>query len=338
MTYIMKQLINSLKKQGELLLSETWKTSLILFKIIIPISIVTKLINDWGVTAYIGAALGPVMKLAGLPGSMGLVWATAMVTNLYAAIIMFASLVSVEHLTSAQVTVLATMMLVAHSLPIEVRITQKAGLRLPFMLLLRILGAMLIGLLLNRIYLATGCLQTEFIALWKPETGDLSWKAWAIGQLKTLLSIYGIILLLLFIVRVLTWLRITELLARILQPVLKMMGMSKDAAPITIIGMTMGIGYGGGMIIREARSGSLSNRDIFFSLSFMGLMHSMIEDTLLMIMLGGHVSGVLVFRFLFAMTIIFVMVRLMRQVSEPVFNRYFVRSSNVNVKGDAVKI
>lgn len=322
----MKQVIDSLKKQGELLLVETWKTSLILFKIVVPLSIATKLLNDWGVTAYIGIALGPVMTLVGLPGSMGLVWATAMVSSLYAAIIVFSTLITVEPLTLAQVTILTTMMLLAHSLPIELRIAQKAGPRLPFMLLLRILGAMLIGFLLNQIYLKSGYLQTEFVAMWKPEMNDPTWKAWAVDQVKSLFSIYVIILLLLFTVRLLTWLRITDLLARFLKPVLRVMGMSKDAAPITIIGMTMGIGYGGGLIIREAQSGTLSKRDIFFSLSFMGLMHSMIEDTLLMILLGGHVSGVLFFRFLFAMAVIFIMVRLMANISDKTFNRYFFRN------------
>ncbi len=326
---LMKQFIDSIKKQGELLLIEAWKTSLILFKIVIPISIATKLLNDWGVTAYIGLALGPLMKFVGLPGSMGLVWATAMITSLYAAIIVFSTLISVEPLTVAQVTVLATMMLVAHSLPIELRIAQKAGPRLRFMLMFRVLGALLTGFLLNRIYLKSGYLQTEFVAIWKPDMSDPSWKSWAVDQVKSLLTIYGIIILLLFIVRLLTWLRVTDLLARILKPILRIMGMSKDAAPITIIGMTMGIGYGGGLIIREAQSGSLSGKDIFFSLSFMGLMHSMIEDTLLMILLGGHVSGVLVFRFIFAMAVIFVMVKLMKSVSETAFNRYFFRSAGL---------
>ena len=328
----LKRFIESVKEQGKLLLIETWKTSLILIKIIVPISIVTKLMNDWGIIAYIGLVLGPVMECVGLPGSMGLVWATAMITNLYAAIIVFSSLVSAEHLTVAQVTIIATMMLVAHALPVELRIAQKAGPRLRFMLLLRIIGALLVGLLLNQIYLSSGFLQTEFIALWNPDINDPSWKIWTIDQIKTILSICVIIFLLLFIVRLLAWLRITDFLTRILEPLLRMMGMSKDAAPITIIGMTMGIGYGGGLIIREAQSGTLSRKDIFFSLSFMGLMHSMIEDTLLMLLLGGHFSGVLVFRFLFAMLVVFVTVRLMRRVSDRTFNRFFFNEKRIDKK------
>jgi len=272
------------------------------------------------------------MECVGLPGSIGLVWATAMITNLYAAIIVFSSLASAEHLTVAQVTIIATMMLVAHSLPIELRIAQKAGPRLGFMFLLRIFGALLIGLLLNQLYLKSGFLQTECIALWNPGINDPSWKTWSIDQVRTLLSIFGIIFLLLFIVKLLTWLRIIDLLTRILKPILRMMGMSKDAAPITIIGMTMGIGYGGGLIIREAQSGTLSQKDIFYSLAFMGLMHSMIEDTLLMLLLGGHISGVLIFRFLFAMLVIFVMVRLMGRISNRTFNRYFFRTGGIEEK------
>ena len=328
----LQQLIESAKEQGKLLLIEAWKTSLILIKIAIPISIATKLMNDWGVIAYIGLALGPVMKCVGLPGSMGLVWATAMITNLYAGIIVFSSLASAEHLTVAQVTIIATMMLIAHALPIELRIAQKAGPRFRFMFLLRIFGALLIGLLLNQIYLRSGFLQTEYIALWNPDINDPSWKTWAIDQIRTLLSIYVIILSLLFIVRLLAWLRITDGLTRILEPILRMMGMSKDAAPITIIGMTMGIGYGGGLIIREAQSGTLSKKDIFFSLSFMGLMHSIIEDTLLMLLLGGHISGILIFRFVFAMLVIFVMARLMRRVSDRTFNRFFFRTPGIEGK------
>jgi hypothetical protein len=321
-----KNYIDSLKKQGEILLNETWKTSLILLKIVIPVSIATKILTDLGVIEYIGLALGYIMKFAGLPGSMGVVWATAMLTNLYAAIVVFSSMVVHEHFTIAQVTTLATMMLVAHSLPIELGITRRAGIRLRFMLLFRVLFSMILGMLLNQIYRLTGYLQTGFIAILQPGKIDPSWSAWVISQCKTILSIYVIILMLLFVVKLLNWLHITDMLGRLLKPVLYLMGISKDAAPVTIIGMTMGIGYGGGLIIHEARSGRLSKRDIFFSLSFMGLMHSMIEDTLLMILLGGHVSGVLIFRFLFAMMVIFIMVRLMRNLSVESFNRYFFRA------------
>ena len=49
-----------------------------------------------------------------------------MLTNLYTGILVLVTLPDLS-LTTAQVTVLGCMMLVAHGLPIEARIAQKAG-------------------------------------------------------------------------------------------------------------------------------------------------------------------------------------------------------------------
>ena len=133
-------------KRTQVVLAELFRdalrTSVELFRIIIPISIVTRFLQQWGVVDQLGVLLGPVMELVGLPGQIGLVWATAMITNLYGGMVVFASLAPDLGLTVAQVTVLTTMMLVAHGLPVELRIAQKAGTRLRAMALLRIAGAL----------------------------------------------------------------------------------------------------------------------------------------------------------------------------------------------------
>ena len=95
--------------------------SVLLFRIVVPISIATRLLDQLGLIHYLGDALAPVMGLLGLPGSMGLVWGTGMVTNLYGGMVVFASLAPGAGLSAAQVTVLATVMLVAHSLPVELQ-------------------------------------------------------------------------------------------------------------------------------------------------------------------------------------------------------------------------
>jgi hypothetical protein len=101
--------------------------------------------------------------------------------------------------------------------------------------------------------------------------------------------------------------------------------MSRDAAPVTVIGMTLGLAYGGGLIIQEARSGILGKRDVFFSLALMGLTHSLFEDTLLMMLLGGRLSGILAWRVVFSLLVIFLLVRLLMRVSDKAFERYFCR-------------
>ncbi len=308
------------------LFQQAVKISFDLFKITIPIIIITKVLNEAGWIDHLGIILMPVMELVGLPGSMGLVWATAMITNLYGGMIIFASLAPEANLTVAQVTVLATMMLVAHTLPIELRIAQKAGPRFRFMISLRVIGALVLGWLLHQFFEITSYLQTPNKALWSPLPQSKDWADWAKGEIQNLFYIFCVILVLLVVMRLLDILNITALLSRILAPILKLLGMSKDAAPITIIGMTMGISYGGSLLIQEAKSGRISKKDVFFSFSLMGLCHSIIEDTLLMTVIGGHASGILWGRIVFSLLVIFGMVKLFNKLPDTLFNRYIFRT------------
>jgi hypothetical protein len=98
--------------------------------------------------------------------------------------------------------------------------------------------------------------------------------------------------------------------------VLDLIGIGPKASAITVIGLTMGLSYGGGLIINEARNGSLSKEDVFYSLTFMGLCHSLIEDTLLIILIGGHLSGVLWGRLVFAVLTMAAIVQVVRRVPE----------------------
>ena len=60
-------------------LTDAVRTSLILFKIMIPVSIVIKILRETGVIEIIGVAFAPVMELLGLPGAMGLVWVLSLI-------------------------------------------------------------------------------------------------------------------------------------------------------------------------------------------------------------------------------------------------------------------
>ena len=309
-------------------------TSFRFLRIMIPISIVTKILKDVGAVDQLGIILGPVMQLTGLPGSMGLVWATALITNLYGGIAVFAALAPDANLTVAQVTILTTMMLVAHGLPLELRIAQQAGPRLRMMLLLRMGGALLIGGILNMIYSHGQFLQQPNSAIWDPGSPDASWKAWTVSTLQTAVTVFVIILSLLLLMRILKRLGVTDFLTRLLEPVLRLLGMSREAAPVTIIGMILGLAYGGSLIIQEARSGSMSKRDIFMSLALMGLTHSVIEDTLLMAAIGGHMSGICWGRIAFSLVVVYVLHLIFRRMSDATFERYFFRPKTAPAPAD----
>jgi hypothetical protein len=274
-----------------------------LFVIMIPVVAAVKLLQELGAVPWLAMPLTPLMALVGLPPEMGLVWATALLNNIYSAIIVFLALDTVA-LTQAQVTVLATLILVAHNLPVELGIARKSGARLRFQFLARFGGALVLGMLLNAVYSASDTLQGPSAVLFTSRpvaSANPSLWLWALGEAQKLGSIALIIFALMGLMRLLTAVGAIGLLNRLLRPVLKLIGIGPAASGITVAGLTLGIAYGGGLIIHEARSGRVDKRDVFFSLTFMGLCHSLIEDTLLMAMLGAHLSGILWARLLFAL-------------------------------------
>ena len=91
---------------------------------------------------------------------------------------------------------------------------------------------------------------------------------------------------------------------------LRWIGIPAEAAPVTVIGMTLGLTYGGGLIIEQRASGRLSRRQIESPLVLLSLCHGLIEDTLIVMAVGAHASGVLAGRIIFSAIVTAAWVRL----------------------------
>jgi hypothetical protein len=306
---------------------ETLALSWTLLKIMVPVMILTKILMDLGVINWIGKMLGPLMALVGLPGSMGLVLAGGMIVSPYLALVLYAALAPENPLSVAQVTVLGSMILMAHAMLMEVRIAQKAGMRITVQLLLRIGGAFLYGAILFHIYKMGNWLQTPgAFLLGELAQGSSGWLAWAWEQAKSLALILVIILALMTFMRILEAIGVIQLLKRLLSPLLQLLGMGKEAAPITIIGMTLGMVLGGGLVIQEAKSGKMKPHEIFFSMSLMCIFHSLIEDTAVMMLMGAHLSGLLWIRLAFTLVAIFLLTKAVRLLPQKIFDRFLFRA------------
>ncbi len=305
----LKELVQSLGR-------ETWLTSWELIRITIPVTIATKILEELGFISSLSAVLEPVMAVLGLPGALGLVWATAMLTNIYGGIAVFATLLPGLALTSAQVTVLCSAMLIAHSLPVELSVSKRAGAALWPIAIIRLLGAVVYGFLLNRLCLAFDIWQQPAVLLFKAtaKSGDLL--QWGLDQLQNQLLIVVVIFLIVVCMRLLRVIGVLGLLEKILAPVLPFFGMSHQAAPITVVGMIMGIGYGGALIIRETSTGKLSKEEVFNSMALMGLCHGLVEDTLIMAAIGGKFGGILWGRIVFSLIVTYLLVRGLRILAE----------------------
>ncbi|MDC9719330.1 MAG: hypothetical protein PSN46_01225 [Gammaproteobacteria bacterium] len=296
-----------------------------LFKLMVPVILIVKVLEEMGGVALLGQWLGPLMALVGLPQEMGLVWAATIATNIYGGMIVLYSFAADSSLTVAQMTVLSGLLLMAHGLPIEVRIAQLAGMRMRTAIIIRMLGAFVFAWLLHTFYHQTQLLQDPVVMAWQPQPSPEGLGYWILNQAKALLMIQVIIIILLTFLKVLRVIGVEKIIQWMLKPILKLMGIGKEATTITLVGITLGLAFGGGLLIKEANSGHVSKKDVFASLVLLGFCHSLIEDTLLVLLLGAHLSGVLWFRLIFAFVFTSAMSYWLTKVSPEFQQKYLLR-------------
>ena len=296
-----------------------------LLRISVPLLIIIRLLDEhFNFIAHVGDWLSPLMSWVGLPGQAGIVWATAIFLQLYAAMLVLASLWTQLDLTAAQATILATMMLTAHALPVELRIVQKAGVKLRAMLAVRLGGALAIGMLLSAVYDVGDWLQYPAKLYFVPPPPTASWSAWFIGQAKNWALIYLVILALIIFIRILKASRAEHYLILALSPMLQKMGIGARATAITLIGITLGLSYGGALLIDESRRGDINRRDMLCVLTLLCLCHSLLEDTAAMLLVGAHISGVFFARILFTLLFMIIFAQAVKHMSDPALNRWLL--------------
>ncbi len=321
----MPEAILQLARAVKAVFKSSLRASIEMYKIMIPVIIVIKILQELDLIKYLAAPLEPLMKLVGLPAEMGLVWATALLNNIYTSVIVFASLIKDTPVSAAQATILAVMILMAHGLPVESSISRKAGARFLFQSLFRVVCALILGWLLHLTYDNFNLLQGPASIIFQPDaqTGTKETiLAWSLGKAKDLSLVFLIIFSLMGLLKILTKIGVTGLLDKLLRPLLKIMGIGPKASAITVIGLSLGLAYGGGLIISEAMSGNVDKKDVFYSISLMGIAHSLIEDTLLMVMIGGHFSGILWARLAFSMLAVAMLVKITRHLPERFCDKY----------------
>ena len=274
-----------------------------LFPLIIPIVILVKLLQEFGLIQYLAMPLAPIMELMGLPPELGIIWAAAMLMSIYSALaILPGILITIPVLTVEQATVLGLVILIAHSLILETRIAGKCGLSMRFQFFLRLGVAIVAGVLLH-LFCSTFGIWQEEATIFLVNQASTTWSAWALGEFWNLVQIFILICFVMAFNRALNYLRISYYFGKFLSPFLRLLGISPEATNIVIVGLFMGLLYGSGIIIQNSREGKLSYADNFATMSFMGIAHALVEDTLLSMLLGGSVWGLLGVRLFFALIV-----------------------------------
>ena len=286
---------------------ESSKIFWVLFKVILPIVIIIRLLELTGAIPYLSKFLEPLTSFIGIDGSLGLVWMAAILVNIYAGMAAFASLQSIFYYSVAETTILGLIILIAHSLPIEVAIARKSRVSGLFNLLFRFINAVIAGKILNYIFIKFDLFNEKNQSILEIPEKITSNLDWLILQSKNFFIIFLIIFLIISTINILKFIGLWQFIINILRIPLSYLGMSEKVANIILIGLTLGISFGGGFLIEESKKNNISKKDILLSLSFLSLCHSIIEDTILILLLGSHISGILFFRVFYTIIIILFM-------------------------------
>ena len=303
-----------LKELAEDIVSVSWS----LFRVMIPTLIVVKIAQDLGAVDILDIWLQPITEFIGLPAALSIVLTTTMLTNPYAGLIVLASIDMISDLSVAETSILASFMLFAHALPVEAVISRQAGTKIIFVVCLRVLTAVIFCFLLNQVLTNFDLLKHKALIHLPEFQVTPSWFEWSVDQIKGLIFIQIVITALLTALAILKIVGIERLIALCMRPFLNLIKIDENASTIMVVGFTLGLGFGGGLMIKEVKAGHVNKMQALNALVFINLFHSVFEDTALMMLLGPSLLVILVLRFLFCVLVAFLLITAFRILAWPI--------------------
>jgi len=299
------------------LLTRSRRLFVALARVMLPVMVVVEIGRQLGWVGALGRAIAPAMAWIGLPPEAGIIWITGVFIGVYGAIAALIGLAPVLEISAGQFSALCAMILFAHALPVEQAIVRRAGSSFWATAALRIgvalayggavaWGCTLSGTLTEP--LALDWLQGSALADDRKDAGIVGWIAGTAFSLAvTFAIIVGLLVLLDALERSGATRRITDALA----PLLRVSGLDSSAAPVTTVGVLLGLTYGGALIIEEAERQRFPARTRFLALAWLSLSHALIEDTALIVALGANIWIVLVGRVAVTLVVIAALARLL---------------------------
>ena len=269
-------------------------TAWFLVKIIVPLSAAVALLDWTGILAAIGRVLSPVMGLFGLPGEA----AVALVSGFFAGVYGGVAAAAALPLTPAQVTIVAIIVLTAHNLVVESTVQSRSGTSGLAVTGVRLVTAFLLGAAVWQVirWEETGPAMVRGAAA---SACDLPFwtfaAAWAAGAGALILKIFLIVAGLMIVTELMRAYGLFQALERPMRPIMRLMGLSERVTFLWLTAAFLGIAYGAGLIVQEARENGRYQpgdlRDLHVST---GISHSLLEDTLLFVAIGAHPLWILI--------------------------------------------
>jgi len=234
------------------------------------------------------------MNLINLPAAAALPIIVAMTVSFYGAI----AIMVVLPFTIEQITLIALFITIAHMFIVEGIVQHKSGLNIIKASLVRIGAAILTVLVVSQFFTDTGqsIALPDSIAVQAPFIEVL--KSWSIDTLILCGRIFGIIMLVMMLLYCSESLGWIKYVVRFFRPLMKIFGLSDQAVMMWVTGAGFGLLYGSAVIIEEAKKGALTKEELEHLHISIGVNHSVVEETALLLALGINPFWLLIPRFI----------------------------------------
>lgn len=276
-------------------------TSLWLIKIIVPIALIVRLMQYYGILDKISEFLKPLFSVIGLPGETSIVFITSMFSPLYAPIALITSM----SLSVREASILALMCLITHNLPVESAVQAKTGSAFWNMSFLRVLMSFIVALSLNAILPSEGwsrigtaesasaCANIkEVISLWFG------------SSMKLVITLIVIVTALMILHYVLEEFKLMHKISNLLSPLMKILGLPKETAFLWLVGNVVGLAYGSAIMREQIEQKNITTSQGNLLNHHLAVSHSLLEDTIIFAMIGVPALLLITVRLGFAMIVV----------------------------------
>ncbi len=272
--------LNDGLKEG---LKKGWSGFIWIMKILIPVSFFTALFAWTGWLSHLDFLLQPLMSIMSLPAIAALPLLIGMLTNIYAGI----AAMAVLPFSQDQMTLMAIFLLIAHNLIQEGIIQAKSGIHPLKATLFRIVTAIFTVIAVAPFFdITTTVMGAIGPSLEIQMTLLESLQEWALTTLGLMIKIFFIIMAILTLLEILKTFDLIHPMVRILNPVLRLMGLNQKVGFLWLTAVVFGVAYGGAVIVEEVKAGHLTKEELEELHLSIGINHALVEDPSLFLSLG----------------------------------------------------
>lgn len=284
---------------------EAVKSSLGIFKIVLPVSLLMAILNYFGIVDWLSVIFQPITNLLGLSGKAILPLLSGYLINTYSAIALMISL----ELPMKEIAILSSMVLLSHTLPVELSIQKKAGGNMGLLFLIRVGSSIITGIVLNIVLPNESVIissETQAITAVATTSLLVVLKSWVQDNVTTIIKIFVINIVISMVFKCLIKFHVVDKLSSLLKPIMFIFGLGKECAPYWLIANVIGLIYGAGILITANENKDLGKEEIRRLNVSICSMHSIIQETANFLVLGVSILVLIVPRFITAVVSVWV--------------------------------